>query len=307
MTSGPTLTLGPGPRGVQQARRWVAAACEDIGRPELIDCAELGTSELVTNALLHGAAPVEVRVRGTAEHPRLEVWDSSTRLPVLPPPVPDPATADDPGEALLTFGRGLRIVARAADAWGADVDEGGKVVWFAPAEKLSEGEGAEAILSAGLRRRTENLAIPEPVDVRLVDIPPDAGRFAANHIRELRREMRLLSLAGVSDNPFTPEMTRLVDHLDRLLATGSTTALLDGEAAAGAAQVDVVVRASRREVSMLDALAELLDLADELARGHRLLIPERPAAQVSFQRWLIAEFQHQADGAPPRPWTAANA
>ena len=50
----PALSLGPGPRGVQDARRWVVDVCTDIGRPELIECAELGVSELVTNALLHG-------------------------------------------------------------------------------------------------------------------------------------------------------------------------------------------------------------------------------------------------------------
>ena len=73
----PPLALGGGARGVQDARRWVGELCTEIGRPELAECAQLGVSELVTNALLHGEPPITVRMRGTAEHPRVEVRDSS--------------------------------------------------------------------------------------------------------------------------------------------------------------------------------------------------------------------------------------
>ena len=73
--SRPALSLGPGPRGVQNARHWVVEVCNDIGRSDLVECAELGVSELVTNALLHAATPIAVRVRGTREHPRVEVSD----------------------------------------------------------------------------------------------------------------------------------------------------------------------------------------------------------------------------------------
>ena len=104
----PALSLGPGPRGVQDARRWVVDTCHDIGRDDLVECAELGVSELVTNALLHGAPPLTVRVRGTREHPRVEVRDGSTEVPVTAR-APRPTEDDD---LLLTFGRGLSIVAR---------------------------------------------------------------------------------------------------------------------------------------------------------------------------------------------------
>ena len=80
----PPLALGRGARGVQDARRWVAGLCTEIGRPELSECAQLGVSELVTNALLHGEPPFTVRMRGTAEHPRVEVRDSSVEAPILP-------------------------------------------------------------------------------------------------------------------------------------------------------------------------------------------------------------------------------
>ena len=87
---------------MQDARRWVVDTCLDIDRPELVECAELGTSELVTNALLHADPPISVRVRGTREHPRVEVRDGSTTAPQLPSPV-DP---DDVESLMLTFGLG---------------------------------------------------------------------------------------------------------------------------------------------------------------------------------------------------------
>ncbi|WP_447644734.1 ATP-binding protein [Nocardioides zeae] len=63
------VRLEPGPTCVQQARRWAAAVCRDMEREDLLDAAELGVSELVTNALLHATEPVTVRVRGTRAHP----------------------------------------------------------------------------------------------------------------------------------------------------------------------------------------------------------------------------------------------
>ena len=80
----PALSLDSGPHGVQDARRWVVGAIGRVGRPDLAECAEMGVSELVTNALLHGAAPITVRVGGTREHPRVEVRDASPEPPVLP-------------------------------------------------------------------------------------------------------------------------------------------------------------------------------------------------------------------------------
>ncbi len=138
----PALSLGSGPRGVQDARRWVAVTFADINRADLIECAELGVSELVTNALLHATAPIHVAVRGTREHPRVEVRDTSVDKPVLPAPIDH----DDVDAVLLTFGRGLNIVARASVAWGAEIEDDGKVVWFTPASEFSDS-GTEGVIT----------------------------------------------------------------------------------------------------------------------------------------------------------------
>ena len=80
----PALTLGSGPRGVHDARRWVVRTCQDISRDDLTECAELGVSELVTNALLHGEPPIRVRVRGTARAPADRGARLSREAPILP-------------------------------------------------------------------------------------------------------------------------------------------------------------------------------------------------------------------------------
>jgi len=96
--SRPALLLRTSSRAVQDARVWVRAACKEIERTDLIECAEFGVSELVSNALFHGTAPVTIRMRGTVDHPRVEIRDGSTEPPLLPVPL----ALDDEDEVLLT-------------------------------------------------------------------------------------------------------------------------------------------------------------------------------------------------------------
>ena len=60
------LTLASSPRAAADARRWVGDICHRLERTDLVECAELGVSELVANAIIHANAPFKVRVRGTA-------------------------------------------------------------------------------------------------------------------------------------------------------------------------------------------------------------------------------------------------
>ena len=127
------MTLASSPSAAAAARRWVRDVFVRLERADLVECAELGVSELVANAVLHADAPFKVRVRGTASHPRIEVVDGSTSPPVPPGPI-----AQDDLDLLLTFGRGLSIVAQCAVAWGATIEADGKIVWFVPAQEMRE-------------------------------------------------------------------------------------------------------------------------------------------------------------------------
>ena len=75
-------------------------------------------SELVTNALVHGRAPVEVRLRCTKRYLTLEVHDGATSLPRLRRP-----DADD------EHGRGVQLVSILSDRWAIRPTPTGKAVW----------------------------------------------------------------------------------------------------------------------------------------------------------------------------------
>ncbi|MFT4083896.1 MAG: ATP-binding protein [Nocardioides sp.] len=297
----PALTLGPGDDGAKRARDLVSSVCVAIGRPELRESAELGVSELVSNAVMHGRDPIEVRVRGTRVHPRVEVRDGSAQRPV-PPPI-GAATDDD---LMLTFGRGLSLVSRASVAWGADIEQDGKVVWFCPAAELSEGPGVEG-------RFTGHVEVPEPrtdrgdlVEIRVLDVPLDLFRGFANHFRELRREVRLLAVAHAENYPLAATLSDLFTALERQLRDGIGQEQLAEALAVGASRADVDVRIPPSAAGTLGRFLELLEVADEFCRQERLLALARTPEQVRFQRWFLGEFLGQAAGASPRPWPSDN-
>lgn len=292
----PALTLGPGPQGVQAARRWVVDVCVAVGRKDLAECAELGVSELVTNAVLHGAAPIEVRVRGTAEHPRVEVRDASVERPVLPGPL-------EPDDVLLTFGRGLALVARASDAWGAEIENDGKVVWFEPSPALSEDDGAEGVITTSVADDAPAARQAELIDVTVYDVPLDLYLGFQRHFRELRREVRLLAVAHESSYPVAKSLSDLFGTLVRQLHGRVTASELEEASRNGARTADIHVKMPAAATTTLQHVLEMLDLADEFCRAQRLMSLARTPEQRDFQQWLLGEFIRQARGGAPTTWS----
>ncbi|WP_417466429.1 ATP-binding SpoIIE family protein phosphatase [Kitasatospora paranensis] len=101
-----------------RARRLAAHALRRWGLEQLSESTELMVSELVTNAIRHATRPVTLRLVRTSRL-RCEVGDDSPALPRARRAGPE----DE-------HGRGLQIVARCADEWGATRLGAGKVVWF---------------------------------------------------------------------------------------------------------------------------------------------------------------------------------
>lgn len=100
-------------------RRFVGAALDALGLGAHQEVAALLTSEVVTNAILHGEAPVRISVESRSERVRIVVSDGSTTHPeVLPPSSHRPR------------GRGMYLVEALATAWGVEVHGSGKSVWF---------------------------------------------------------------------------------------------------------------------------------------------------------------------------------
>ncbi|HQR28155.1 MAG TPA: ATP-binding protein [Nocardioides sp.] len=302
-TSHFALTLDTDPRSVQEARRWVASACQQIGRTDLQECAELGVSELVTNALLHAADPIVVRVRGTSQHPRVEVADGSQQPPVLL--VPEPSHEFD--DLLATFGRGLSIVARCSVAWGAAMEQDGKVVWFEPATAPSHDGFIE-----GSVFHLDDLPSPRVPDdpaelapVALQDVPVGSVLGLRRHYRELRREVHLLSLAHEADYPLAKNLAEIFHRFD-VVYPPEVRAQLNEAIEAGNDTVDFHVTMHRDVAVTVEQMLALLDLADEFCRGQRLLTLARSPEQAEFQRWFLGEFVRQSRGEPPLPWHRVN-
>jgi anti-sigma regulatory factor (Ser/Thr protein kinase) len=90
------------------------------GRPGRSEIAELLTSELVTNALIHTDDDAVLTATVGPGGLRVEVRDFVARRPRLHVP-----NADDG-----THGRGLVLVQSLADAWGVSAHGVGKSVWF---------------------------------------------------------------------------------------------------------------------------------------------------------------------------------
>ena len=290
------LLVDAKPRSVQEARRWVVQVCRDLGRTDVVECAGMGVSELVTNALLHARPPISVRVRGTRAHPRVEVSDGSPRPPL---PVRVDLGSTDP----VTFGRGLAMVGMCANAWGAELEDGGKVVWFEPAAEVGD-EFAVPIIS--VPTAVETGPAPGPtVRVDLLGVPLDLLSSSRRQSQELRRELRLLSLARPADYPLAGEIgelfagyERAVPQLGHQIAEARQRGL-----SAFDARLDLPASAT----TGIARLSEVLDVADGFCRSQRLLSLARTPEQAAFQRWLLGELVRQADGSPPSPWAAASA
>uniref|UniRef100_A0AAU2K0W1 SpoIIE family protein phosphatase n=1 Tax=Streptomyces sp. NBC_00049 TaxID=2903617 RepID=A0AAU2K0W1_9ACTN len=137
-----TRTLGPDrvahwevpflPSEVGAARNAAAKKLDEWGLTELGFATELILSELITNALRYGSAPVQVRLLHT-QTLTCEVWDASSTAPHLR----YAATTDEGG-------RGLFLVAQLSERWGTRYTPEGKVIWAELELPGGSGTGAGA-------------------------------------------------------------------------------------------------------------------------------------------------------------------
>ncbi|MER5182968.1 ATP-binding protein [Streptomyces sp. NPDC002896] len=106
-------------RAVPEARHALRELLRHWGRPGSSETAELLTTELVTNALVHTDHEA-VLTATVGRRLRVEVRDFVGRIPQM--------RAPEAGDG--THGRGLLLVQSLADAWGVRRHGVGKAVWF---------------------------------------------------------------------------------------------------------------------------------------------------------------------------------
>src|SRR3954452_10589786 len=179
------MSLAPDPGAPQQARRFIAATLEDLGLDEVREIAELLVSELVTNAVVHAASPVDVEVEIDDSGVLVRVRDADTGPLVM---------RAGGGSELDEGGRGFLLVDRLAEAWGTEHRGGRKCVWF----RLATGAEQE----------------PEPAPA----VAPPASR--SDGVRASEQRLRTLLLRPVLRRAMRFEdqarelLQRIVDGVD---------------------------------------------------------------------------------------------
>ncbi len=113
---------------VAGARHFVRDALSEEPR-EIVEAAELMTSELATNCVRHAHSDFELAISRSREEIRVEVSDHGEGQPVMRSPTPREQS-----------GRGLRIVQELAEAWGTIPSPHGKLVWFTLPARTQAGE-----------------------------------------------------------------------------------------------------------------------------------------------------------------------
>jgi hypothetical protein len=110
--------------------------------PQVLEAAELMTSELATNCVRHAHTDFELEVDYGSEI-RVEVRDTGPGHPVRRAPEPPEPS-----------GRGLLIVEAMADSWGVVPRASGKTVWFTLTSGAdADADGAGTGARARVRRR----------------------------------------------------------------------------------------------------------------------------------------------------------
>lgn len=134
------ISLPAHPSAVRTARHRLRSVLRAWGVSADMDTAILLTSELVTNAIVHGRPPgsaagsqVCLRVRQTRRELQVEVHDNGTG--------PTAPALTEHG-ALAESGRGLELVEMLADEWGVRQDADGRYVYFVLA--ISSGAAPSA-------------------------------------------------------------------------------------------------------------------------------------------------------------------
>lgn len=298
-----SLVLPASPPSVRLARVWVCRVLEEIDRTDLVEAAQLGVSELVTNALLHSRPPLSVHFRGTVKHPRIEVMDASP----VPPQRANAVPADAVDEShLTTFGRGLDLVAMMSRRWGSGLAHDGrsKSVWFEPSGLARY----ESHLEGEIFDHDVHLADSEDLDgprmpLQLICVPAKIFAEMRRFHFEVRRELRLLSLTAPEDYPLAVEVTEIFVRSDQERRSSIGISELDRAIADGMDTVDLEYHVPMSTPATMSRIRDLLKEVYSALSEEHLLALRPPDVVVDLETWYFTEFERQGAGAEPRAWT----
>jgi hypothetical protein len=224
---------------------------------------------------------------------------------------PPALTSDDPVpdfiDELPTFGRGLAIVASFSEAWGAERDGDGKLVWFVPSAAAPDEPATGVVLGWDDEPEETSFSDEETITVHLLEVPVDLMQGTLAHSAELRRELRLLAVAHHDTYPVASDLSAYFSALARDFRWQFTGEVLVDAIHSGRRAVDIDILAPLDAADRFGRLLELYDLADAFCRNERLLTLARIPEQVEFQSWLFGEFVRQGRGQDAKAWSTSHA
>jgi serine/threonine-protein kinase RsbW len=286
-----TLSLEPGPDGASSARRQTRVLLDGWGCDgALVDDTILVVSELVANAVLHAGNAVSVALVLGQDRVRVEVADRSAVLPA-------PSSYDLDAHT----GRGLTLVGALAERWGAESQDGGKLVWAeVPLVGRDLDQQADAITPTATRARTEGLE-----RILFLDVPVAAYLALQQQNDAISRDVDLL-LIGQSEGLNLPVPDGLLAAAHRLrdrfeVPAGSFRLVVVAAEAAGETTVDLEAYMPPGVGQMAGAYVELLEEVEDYARQGYLFIDPPTPETVRLRRWFTEELIRQQEGIAPAP------
>jgi anti-sigma regulatory factor (Ser/Thr protein kinase) len=289
------LELEPHPSSASAARRWVRQQLHAVGHDELVESAELATSELVTNAVLHAQTVVTLSLERQDGRWRFRIGDRSPGRVKM-------ARQEGPARA---WGRGLRILDSVSHSWGVESRPPGKQVWFEPRGMSEQPEEIH-------RPSTDLCPDPAAHGAVLREAPLSLLRQARQRVADLHREMVLMTYAFEADAESAPSTDRAVVLTDRhersrrlaelaaaIAPITELTAHARGDAPATTITCAYPADTTSEE---LDTWPDLLDEVDDYCRAEDLLTLPAPRLEALARRWFLLEVACQRCGEQPRSW-----
>ena len=271
---------------VRQSRVAAADCARALGFERLVDDVELLTTELVTNAVLHGGGLERFHLRVLERGVRIEVADRSPSTPVVVHMSEDAGT-----------GRGLVLVSHLAERWGIERAADGKVVWAEITGNI--GDRPPIVFDIEDPWAEEQL-----VHIELGEVPTDLLVGAKAQVDTLIRELTLISVGGA---PLPPHLSELIDTVAHRFTEGRQALKAQASRAVHDAApvtklaLDLPTSAAEEAGEYLVAMEEL----DSYCRAKRLTTLASPPRHALFRRWYIhetiAQLRAAAEGKPPPP------
>ena len=303
-----SVRLPGDPASASAARRAVREVLRAAGRTEWLHAAELASTEVVSNAVLHAHTEVELTVEVFDDVVRVQVRDFSPLLPV-----------QRDYSAQATTGRGMALVAALTTEHGVtDVGPTGKTVWFTVGRTAVEQSDEELVAAwddadwdlAELMRGSTASGPGAVRTVRLLGLPPLLWLAAREHHDALLRELVLHlaehgDVASEVDVPATDRAraqvsTAVVEALEEARRAGTASRALPAGHPSPLPDVpgalDLELQLPTDVGRAFTAMQDTLDAAEELAGAGQLLV--RPALPeiIAVRDWVCDQVTAQLAG-----------